>query len=94
MFQYALKLRYPNGRTFDYYRESDNRLAVGNEFDAFGRTWRIACDVPPTRFKPEYPSTPEAFLCHPVGEDSPPERGSGLPSRPALHAEGGSDRKI
>ena len=73
MFQYALKLRYPNGRTFDYHRESDHRLAVGNEFDAFGRTWRIASDVPPARFSPLHLSRPEAFLCHPVGESRPPE---------------------
>ena len=68
VYQYALKLRYPNGRIFDYHRESELRLGVGNEFDAFGRTWRIECDVPPSRFNPEHPSKPEAFLCHPVGE--------------------------
>jgi hypothetical protein len=83
MFQYALKLRYPNGRTFDYHRESDHRLTVGNEFDAFGRTWRIASDVPPPRFSHENPSKPTAFLCRPVGED-----GS------APQATSGSDRKV
>jgi hypothetical protein len=68
VFQYALKLRYPNGRIFEYHRESEDRLGVGNEFDAFGRTWRIACDVPPSRFNQVYPANPEAFLCHPVGD--------------------------
>ena len=68
MYQYALKLRYPNGRIFDYHRESELRLGVGNEFDAFGRTWRVACDVHPSRFSSERPSNLEAFLCHPVGE--------------------------
>jgi hypothetical protein len=67
VFEYALRLQYPNGRTFDYHRESERPLGVGNEFDAFGRTWRIACDVPPSRFSSEYPSKLEAFLCHPVG---------------------------
>lgn len=68
VFQYALKLRYPNGRIFDYQRESEHRLGVGNEFDAFGRTWRIACDVPLSRLNPVHPTKPKAFLCHPIGE--------------------------
>ena len=68
MFRYALKLRYPNGRTFDYNRESDQRLDVGNEFDAFGRTWRIASDVPASRSRLDHASNPDAFLCYPTGE--------------------------
>lgn len=71
VFQYALKLRYPNGRIFDYLRESEHLLGVGNEFDAFGRTWRVACDALPSRFSSEYPSHVEAFLCHPVDESEP-----------------------
>ena len=67
VFQHLLKLRYPNGRTFDYYRETDQPLGVGHEFDAFGRTWRIESDVKPSRFASELASA-DAFLCQPVGE--------------------------
>lgn len=70
MFQYALKLRYPNGRTFDYHRESDQRLVLGHEFDAFGRTWRIASDVPRSRSNPDSQPRPDAFLCYPVVSES------------------------
>ena len=68
MFQHLLKLRYPNGRTFDYYRETDQPLGVGHEFDAFGRTWRIESDVKPSRFTADLGSAADAFLCQPVGE--------------------------
>ena len=68
VFHYALKLRYPNGRTFDYVRESDHPLDIGNEFDAFGRTWRIESDVKPSRFSVQQGALREAFLCHPVGD--------------------------
>jgi hypothetical protein len=68
VFQHLLKLRYPNGRTFDYFRESDQPLRIGQEFDAFGRTWRIESDVKPSRFASELGSLPDAFLCQPIGE--------------------------
>ncbi len=68
VFQHLLKLRYPNGRTFDYYRESDHPVSIGQEFDAFGRTWRIERDVKPSRFTSDLGSAPDAFLCQPVGE--------------------------
>jgi hypothetical protein len=71
VFLYALKLQYPNGRIFDYRRESEQRLGLGHEFDAFGRTWRIASDVPPSRSNPVSLSRADAFLCHPVGEARP-----------------------
>jgi len=68
VFQYALKLLYPNGRTFDYLYESERPLKVGHEFDAFGRTWQITGNVPPSRFSPVLVSEPEAFACRPLGE--------------------------
>ena len=68
VFQYALKLRYPNGRTFTYNQESEVPLVVGHEFDAFGRRWRIACKVPPTRLSPASLPSPEAFACDPLSE--------------------------
>ena len=67
MFQHLLKLRYPNGRTFDYYRETDHPLGVGHEFDAFGRTWRIESDVKPSRFDAGA-GLADAFLCQPIGD--------------------------
>ncbi len=69
MFEYALKLWYPNGRSFDLLHESERPLKVGEEFDAFGHTWRIAGNVPrSSRFGPVLVSEPEAFACHPVSE--------------------------
>jgi hypothetical protein len=70
VFQYALMLRYPNGRTFNYRQESERRLDVGDEFDAFGRTWRIECELPPTRLNPASLSSPKAFACDPLSESS------------------------
>lgn len=71
VFEYAMKLCYPNGRSFDLIRESERPLEVGQEFDAFGHTWRIAGKVPPSRFQPILVSEPEAFACHPVSEPRP-----------------------
>ena len=68
MFQHLLKLRYPNGRTFDYYRESDHPVSIGQEFDAFGRTWRVESDVKPSRFTVDLGPVGDAFLCHPVSD--------------------------
>jgi hypothetical protein len=70
VFQYALKLRYPKGRTFTYNQESEVPLVVGHEFDAFGRRWRIACKVPPTRPSPASLPSREAFACDPLSESS------------------------
>jgi hypothetical protein len=71
MFEYALKLWYPNGRSFDLLQESERPLKVGQEFDAFGHTWRIAGNIPPSRFRPDLVSEPQAFACHPVSESGP-----------------------
>jgi hypothetical protein len=73
VFEYALKLWYPNGRSFDLLHQSERPLEVGQEFDAFGRTWRIASNAPPSRFGPVRVPEREAFSCHPVSE-------SGLPT--------------
>jgi hypothetical protein len=68
VFQYALILRYPNGRTFTYNQESERPLRVGDEFDAFGRRWQIVGKVPPTRLSPASLPGPEAFACDPLSE--------------------------
>jgi hypothetical protein len=68
VFQYALKLRYPNGRTFDYVHASEGRIDVGHEFDVFGRRWRIAGTTPPSRSSRTFESDTEAFTCDPVSE--------------------------
>ena len=79
VFQYALKLRYPNGRTFSYQQESEHPLSVGHQFEAFGRGWRIACKVRPTRMSPASLASPEAFACDPVGESGLPRAPFGTP---------------
>lgn len=71
MYEYALKLWYPNGRSFDLHHESERPLEIGQEFEAFGHTWRIAGNVPPTRFRPVLMSEPQALECHPVSESVP-----------------------
>jgi hypothetical protein len=63
VFQYALKLRYPNGRMFTYNQERERPLSVGDEFDAFGRKWRITGRVAPTRLSPASLASPETFAC-------------------------------
>jgi hypothetical protein len=71
VFQYALKLRYPNGRMFTYNRESERPLTVGDEFEVFGRRWRIAGKVAPTRHSPASLASPETFACDPLDESGP-----------------------
>jgi len=66
VFEYALKLQYPNGRTFDYLHASEGQIGVGHEFDVFGRRWRIAGTVPPSRASATFASDTEAFTCQQV----------------------------
>jgi len=56
---------------FTYNRESERPLSVGDEFDAFGRRWRIASKVVPTRLSPTSLASPESFACDPLSESGP-----------------------
>jgi hypothetical protein len=71
VFEYELKLRYPNGRIFTYTKEGERPPGVGDEFDAFGRRWRIAGKVAPTRLSAASLAGPETFACEPLGESGP-----------------------
>ena len=66
VFEYALMLRYPNGRIFVYHKESDRPLSVGYEFDAFGRRWKLERELRPNRNTPDSLRGLKAFACSTV----------------------------
>lgn len=63
VFQYALMLRYPNGRTFNLFTESEEPLTLGHEFDAFGRRWKIEREFRPDRVTPNSLPSHQVFSC-------------------------------
>ncbi len=74
VFQYTLRLRYPNGRTFTHVTESERLLDVGAELEAFGRIWRIADKVRPARLEDAAKPGPDVFTCDPVRDPRLPRR--------------------
>jgi hypothetical protein len=40
--EFAVTLRYPNGRTYETVIDRDRALALGTEFEMHGHTWRVA----------------------------------------------------
>ena len=66
---YTLTFRYPNGRTHEVEEEIQSRLAVGQEFERFGRTWRVASSSVMRGRRPHVSlSEPEAIECYQVSD--------------------------
>jgi len=66
-------LRYPNGRAFPYLCESRVAPVVGDEFDVFGRRWRVTSRVSPTRLGAAYPPADETFSCDWLSSTNSPD---------------------
>ena len=59
----VLDLVYPNGRTHRRVFESPSALTVGEEFDAFGRRWRV---IRSASWSSRHPLEPLVLECQAV----------------------------
>ena len=74
-------LEYPNGRRHEIEFESDQRLEIGDQFELYGRRWRVISTTIPRKPGTRRYVESNAIVCRPI--NASPLTGAGPTSDPA-----------
>lgn len=74
-------LEYPNGRRHEIEFESDQRLEIGDQFELYGRRWRVISTTIPRKPGTRRYVESNAIVCRPI--TASPLTGAGPTSDPA-----------